>query len=158
MTFFDSLIKQKRLTLNINTDKDLPFIYGDEDKIKQILTNLLSNAVKFTHKGGITISAKPSAINIEPGEIPVFAEVCVEDTGIGIKEEYIGKIFDKFVQVDPTLSRQYEGTGLGLSITKGYVELHKGEIWVTSKYGKGSKFCFSLPLKRELLENPRAKN
>ncbi len=146
---FESLIRQKGLTLNINIDRNLPFIYGDEEKIKQILMNLVSNAVKFTHKGGITISAKPSAINIEPGEIPVFAEVCIEDTGIGIKEQDLGKIFDKFVQVDPTLSRQYEGTGLGLSITKGYVELHKGEMWVTSKYGKGSKFCFSLPLKRE---------
>jgi len=153
---FGPLIKQKGLTLNIDIDKNLPFIYGDEDKIKQILTNLLSNAVKFTLKGGITISAKPSAINIKPGEIPAFAEVCVEDTGIGIKEQDIGKIFDKFVQVDPTLSRQYEGTGLGLSITKGYVELHKGRIWVTSKYGKGSKFCFSLPLKKELLEKPSA--
>jgi signal transduction histidine kinase len=150
---FDSTIKQKGLTLNIDIDKKLPFIYGDEDKIKQILTNLLSNAVKFTHKGGITISAKPSAINIKPGVIPAFAEVCVEDTGIGIKEQDLGNIFDKFVQVDPTLSRQYEGAGLGLSITKGYVELHKGKIWVTSSYGEGSKFCFTLPLKKEILEN-----
>ena len=154
---FDSIIKQKGLTLNIEMDKNLPFIYGDENKIKRILTNLLSNAVKFTHKGGITISAKTS-INIKPGVIPAFAEVCVEDTGIGIKEQDLGIIFDKFVQVDPTLSRQYEGTGLGLSITKGYVELHKGEIWVTSEYGKGSKFCFSLPLKKELLENSGAIN
>jgi signal transduction histidine kinase len=155
---FDSLIKKKGLTLNIHIEKNLPFIYGDEDKIIQILTNLLSNAIKFTHKGGITISAKTSAINIKTGEMPVFAEVCVEDTGIGIKEQHLGKIFDKFVQIDPTLSRQYEGTGLGLSITKGYVELHRGEIWVRSEYGKGSKFCFSLPLKRELVENFSAKN
>jgi len=154
---FDYIIKQKGLTLNIEIDKNLSFIYGDEDKIKHIFTNLLSNAVKFTHKGGITISAKPS-INIKPGVMPAFAEVCVEDTGIGIKEQDLGKIFDKFVQVDPTLSRQYEGTGLGLSITKGFVELHKGEISVTSEYGKGSKFCFSLPLKKELLENSGAIN
>ena len=151
---FKSMIKQKRLTLSVNMDKNLPFIYGDYDKVRQILINLISNAVKFTHTGGIVVSAKLSSGNIKPGESPIFAEVCIEDTGIGIKEEDTGKIFDKFVQVDPTLVRQYEGTGLGLSITKGFVELHKGEIWVTSKYGEGSKFCFSLPLKKELLENP----
>jgi signal transduction histidine kinase len=151
---FDPLIKQKGLTLNIYIDKNLPLIYGDEDKIKQILTNLLSNAVKFTHKGGITISANTSSININSGETPAFAEVCIEDTGIGIKEQDLGNIFDKFVQVDPTLSRQYEGAGLGLSITKGYVELHKGKLRVTSRYGEGSIFCFTLPLKKEILENP----
>ena len=149
---FKSMIGQKGLTLNINIDENLPFVYGDADKVRQILINLVSNAVKFTHTGGIAISAKPSTRNTKPGEPPIFAEVCVEDTGIGIKEEDLKKIFDKFVQVDPTLVRQYEGTGLGLSITKGYVELHKGEIWVTSKYGEGSKFCFSIPLKKELPE------
>jgi signal transduction histidine kinase len=142
------LIKQKRLTLTINVDENLTFIYGDEDKIRQILMNLLSNAVKFTHKGGITIIAQPSQRGLGPDKIPVFAEICVIDTGIGIKEEELGRIFDKFVQADPTLIRQYEGTGLGLSITKGYVELHKGESWVTSKYGEGSKFCFTLPLRK----------
>ena len=78
----------------------------------------------------------------------------MEDTGIGIKEEDIGRIFDKFVQVDLTTIRQYEGTGLGLSIARGLVSLHKGMIWVTSKYGEGSKFCFTLPLKKEILEKP----
>jgi CheY-like chemotaxis protein len=81
-------------------------------------------------------------------------EICVEDTGIGIKEEDLGKIFDKFVQADLTTVRQYEGTGLGLSIARGLVSLHKGVIWVTSKVGEGSKFCFTLPLKKEMLEKP----
>ncbi len=121
---------------------------------KQILINLLSNAVKFTHHGGITISAKPSERGIKPGEPPLFLEICVEDTGIGIKDEDIGKIFDKFTQVDISTIRQYEGTGLGLSIARGLVALHKGIIWVTSKYGEGSKFCFTLPLKKEILEKP----
>jgi signal transduction histidine kinase len=143
-----SLIKQKRLSLTVNVDEDLTFIYGDEDKIRQILMNLLSNAVKFTHKGGITIIAQPSRRGLGPDKIPVSAEICVIDTGIGIREEELGRIFDKFVQADPTLIRQYEGTGLGLSITKGYVELHTGEIWVTSKYEEGSKFCFTLPLRK----------
>jgi signal transduction histidine kinase len=150
---FKSLIKQKRLTLTVNVDENLPFIYGDEDKIRQILINLMSNAVKFTHEGRITIIAQPSQRGLGPDRVPVFAEICVVDTGIGIKEEELARIFDKFVQVDPTLIRQYEGTGLGLSLTKGYVELHNGEIWVTSKYGEGSKFCFTLPLRKVTLES-----
>jgi signal transduction histidine kinase/CheY-like chemotaxis protein len=151
---FEPLIKQKSLTFTVSIDEGLPFIYGDADRIRQILINLLSNAIKFTHQGGITISAKLSERGIKPGEPPIFVEVCVEDTGIGIKEENIGKIFDKFVQVDLTTVREYEGTGLGLSITRGLVSLHKGMIWVTSTYGKGSKFCFTLSLKKELLEKP----
>jgi signal transduction histidine kinase len=151
---FEPLIKQKGLTLAINIDEGLPFIYGDEERIKQILINLLSNAIKFTHRGGITISAKPSERGIKSGEPPIFAEICVEDTGIGIKEDDLGRIFDKFVQVDPSTVRQYEGTGLGLSIVKGLVSLHKGMIWVTSTYGKGSRFCFILPLRKEILEKP----
>jgi signal transduction histidine kinase len=149
---FDPLITQKGLTLTINVNEQLPVVYGDEEKIKQILTNLLSNAVKFTHKGGISITASIYDIGINSGETPLFLEVCISDTGIGIKEEDLGKIFDKFVQVDFTLVRSYEGTGLGLSIAKGLVKLHKGIIRVTSTYGEGSRFCFTLPLKKELFE------
>ncbi|MFZ6017675.1 MAG: response regulator [Nitrospirota bacterium] len=151
---FEPSIKQKGLTLALNIDEGLPFIYGDEDRIRQILINLLSNAVKFTHKGRVTITARLSERGIKPGESPIFAEVCVEDTGIGIKAEDLGKIFDKFVQVDLTAVREYEGTGLGLSIARGLVALHKGMIWATSKYGEGSKFCFTIPLKKEILEKP----
>jgi signal transduction histidine kinase len=147
---FEPLIRQKGLTLTFNLKENLPVVYGDEDKIRQILINLLSNAVKFTREGGITITANISDMGIKSAEPPLFMEICVEDTGIGIKEEDLGKIFDKFVQVDSTLVRQYEGTGLGLSIAKGLVELHKGTIWVTSKYGSGSKFCFTLPLKKRI--------
>jgi len=149
---FDPLIKQKGLTLSLNVSERLPAAYGDEEKIKQILSNLLSNAVKFTHKGGVTITASVSDRGVNPGETPLFLEVCIADTGIGIKEDDLGKIFDKFVQVDFTLVRSYEGTGLGLSIAKGLVKLHKGIIWVTSTYEKGSRFCFTLPLKKEVFE------
>jgi signal transduction histidine kinase/CheY-like chemotaxis protein len=151
---FEPQLKLKGLTLTVDMPEVLPLVYGDEDRIKEILINLLSNAVKFTQKGGITISARISERGVRPGEPPLFAEVCVEDTGIGIKEEDVSKIFDKFVQVDLTTIRQYEGTGLGLSIARGLVSLHKGVIWVTSKYGEGSKFCFTLPLKKEILEKP----
>ncbi len=151
---FEPMIKQKNLSLNIDIAENMPFLYGDEDKIKQILINLLSNAVKFTHQGEITVSAKVSERGIKPGEEPIFAEICVKDTGIGIKEEYIDKVFDKFVQLDLTTVRQYEGTGLGLSIARGLVALHKGIIWGESKFGEGSKFCFTIPIKKEILEKP----
>jgi signal transduction histidine kinase/CheY-like chemotaxis protein len=151
---FEPLVKKKNLTFSMNIAENLSLIYGDEDKIKQILINLLSNAIKFTNTGGITIKAKLSDRGIAPGEPPLFAEICIEDTGIGIKEEDLNKIFDKFVQVDLTAVRQYEGTGLGLSIARGLVALHKGMIWVTSKYGEGSTFCFTIPLHKELLEKP----
>jgi signal transduction histidine kinase len=151
---FETMIKQKGLALTITIDENLPLIYGDEERIKQILINLLSNAVKFTRKGGITIAAKPSERGIKPGEPPLFAEVCVEDTGIGIKEENLAKIFDKFFQVDVSTIRLYGGAGLGLSIARALVELHKGVIWATSKYEEGSKFCFTVPLKKEILEKP----
>ena len=149
---FEPLLKQKGLILSLDIDKDLPFIYGDEDKVKQILINLLSNAIKFTEKGTITISARLSERGVQAGEKPIFAEICVQDSGIGIKEEDINKVFDKFVQVDLTTVRQYEGTGLGLSIARGLVALHKGMIWVTSKPNEGSKFCFTIPLNRDVLE------
>ena len=148
---FEPMIEQKGITLSVNIDKSLPLIYGDEDKVKEILINLLSNAIKFTHKGRVTITAKLSERGIKPGELPLFAEVCVEDTGIGMKEEDLCRIFDKFVQLDSSFTRQYGGTGLGLSIARGLVTLHKGVIWVKSTYGEGSIFCFTLPLKKEIL-------
>ncbi|MEW6570431.1 MAG: response regulator [Nitrospirota bacterium] len=151
---FEPLIRQKNLALAVNIPEDMPLIYGDEDKIKQVLINLLSNAVKFTYEGGIAISARSSERGVGPGEPAIFAEICVEDTGIGIKEEDLGKIFDKFVQVDLTTVRQYEGTGLGLSIARGLVSLHKGMIWATSKLGEGSKFCFTIPMHKDVLEKP----
>jgi len=153
---FEPMIEQKGLKLSIEVDEALPSVYADPDKVKHILMNLLSNAVKFTHKGGITVKAKPSNRGIRPGEEPIFAEISVEDTGIGIKEEDLGKIFDKFVQADLSLVRQYEGTGLGLSIARALVGLHKGLLWVNSTFGKGSTFTFTLPLKKEILEQPSA--
>jgi signal transduction histidine kinase len=151
---FEPLIKQKGLTLTADMKEHLPHVYGDEDKIKQVLTNLLSNAVKFTPQGGVSIKAGPSEHGLKPGESTVFLEVCVEDTGIGIKEEDLKKIFGRFFQVDVTLIRRYEGAGIGLSAAKGIIDMHRGEIWATSEFGKGSRFCFTLPLRKEMVENP----
>lgn len=151
---FDRMLKEKGLTLSHRIGKDLPPIYGDEEAIRRVLINLISNAVKFTDRGGITITARLSTRGVANGGSPIFAEVCVEDTGIGIDDKDLGTIFDKFVQVDLTTVRQREGTGLGLSIARGLIALHKGMIWATSTKGKGSEFCFTLPLKKEMIENP----
>lgn len=149
---FEPMLRKKQLELTWTVDPRTSRVYGDEDAIRQILTNLLSNAVKFTEKGTITVSTRPSERGVEPGAPPIFAEVWVEDTGIGIKEDDLDKIFDKFVQVDLTTLRQQEGTGLGLSIARGLVALHKGMIWAESEYGKGSRFRFTIPLSKEVLE------
>ncbi|MEA1990839.1 MAG: response regulator [Thermodesulfobacteriota bacterium] len=153
---FEGMISQKGLSLDFDIDENLPLVYGDGNKIQHVLMNLLSNAIKFTDKGGLTIRAGMSGRGIQPGESPLFAEVCVEDTGIGIKDEDLGKIFDKFVQADLSTVRQYDGTGLGLSIARGFITLHNGMIWATSKFGKGSQFYFTIPLKQETLDS-RAK-
>ena len=149
---FEPVIKEKGLILTVNIDESLLPVYADEDRTKQIMANLLSNAVKFTEKGGITIRAGLTEKGVNTGMQPSFAEVCVEDTGIGIREEDLIHIFDRFTQVDASINRRYEGTGLGLNIVKRLVELQKGEVWVKSIYGEGSKFCFTLPLNRKIFE------
>jgi signal transduction histidine kinase len=149
---FEPLAAQKGLVLTLDLQEDLPPVYGDEDKIGQILANLISNAVKFTHEGHIIVKVRTSLRGLKPGETPGFLEICVEDTGIGIEEEDLARIFDEFVQVDFTLIRQYGGAGIGLSVARRLVVLHGGEIWVRSKYGEGSTFCFTLPLKKKVLE------
>jgi signal transduction histidine kinase len=149
-SFFENIIRQKGLSVSLDLDEKLPPAYGDEGKIKQILTNLFSNAVKFTHKGRITVTTRLLNDENDSERLSDYMEICISDTGIGIKDEDLRKIFEKFVQVDFTLVRQYEGTGLGLSVARGLVELHKGKLWATSTYGEGSTFCFTLPLKKEI--------
>jgi len=151
---FETTIKQKNLSLTVEVDEDLPDVYGDEDKVKHVLLNLMANAIKFTSKGGITIWASISQRGMQLDGVPVFAEVRVEDTGIGIKQEDLDKIFNKFVQVDASMTRRYKGTGLGLSIAKGIVALHNGVIWATSKYGLGSTFHFTIPIQKRILQKP----
>ncbi len=151
---FKPALEEKNLTIAFDFAADLPPVFIDDDKTRQILNNLLSNAVKFTEQGGITIHARPSGIGIQPGEKPLFVEICVEDTGIGIKKEDMGKLFDKFSQIDVSTIRQYEGTGLGLSIARGLVVLHKGIIWAESEFGKGTKLIFTLPARKKVFNKP----
>ena len=117
---------------------------GDERKVKQILLNLLTNAVKFTPEGGlVTLSAQRR---------DAAYEIAVKDTGIGIAEEDLGKLFEEFQQVGTDAARKAEGTGLGLSLTRRLVELHGGTIRVTSAVGSGSTFTFTLPIALERAE------
>ena len=127
-------------------DPRLEFIEADKQRIKQMLFNLLSNAVKFSKEEGgtITIAAK------REGDM---ARISVSDTGIGIKEEDIGKLFKEFHQLDSGSTRKYGGTGLGLVITKKLIELHGGKIMVESRYGEGTTFTFSLPILAKIGEN-----
>ncbi|HBE41628.1 MAG TPA: hypothetical protein DDW27_10580 [Bacteroidales bacterium] len=118
-------------------------IMTDETRLIQILSNLINNAFKFTKKGKIDFG-----YDLKNG----FLEFYVKDTGIGIPQEFHSLIFERFYQVDSTVSRQYTGTGLGLSICKAYVGLLGGNIWVTSKQGSGSTFWFTIPYVKEKKE------
>lgn len=118
---------------------DLPPVLADENRLAQIMYNLIGNAVKFSDRGSVRVTA---------GESGEMVEVWVEDTGQGIPPEKLEDIFKSFEQVDASVTRKHGGTGLGLSITKHLVESHGGKIWVESAPGKGSKFCFTLPVTR----------
>jgi len=113
-------------------------VEADRQKLHLVLANLLSNAIKFTpEEGSIQVEVKTKGNEVR---------VSVRDTGIGIPPREQERIFDRFYQVEPSLTRRFEGMGLGLSIAKGMVELHGGRIWVESVKGKGSSFTFALPL------------
>ena len=136
-------IGEKDLTLRCNFAEDLPEnLYGDKGKIKQVITNLLTNAVKYTEKGYIDFNV--SSIN-EKEESKL--QITVSDTGRGIKQEQMDKLFTKFNRLDEDKNTTIEGTGLGLAITKSLVELMGGKIVVHSTYGEGSKFTIFISQK-----------
>lgn len=139
----------KSITLEGDYPEGLPQVYVDKEKIEQVLVNLIGNAIKFTPEGGkIIVSAKLVSEEREGGPAKKVV-VSVKDTGIGIPQEHLNSIFDKFYQVEGSLQRSAGGTGLGLAITKGLVEAHQGKIWVESEIGKGSTFSFTLPIAEE---------
>jgi signal transduction histidine kinase/ActR/RegA family two-component response regulator len=132
---------ERKLTLTLDYAAELPpFVTGDPARTRQVLLNLASNAVKFTERGRVHIEVS------QPDQ--THLRVSVTDTGIGITEQQIEKLFDSFTQADSSTTRQHGGTGLGLAISKRLVELMGGEIGVTSEPGKGSTFWFVLPLLR----------
>lgn len=124
--------------VQIEITQATPRIYGDLGLVKQIFRHVLDNAAKYTPEGAVQVSA---------GKKGEMLEVCVADTGIGISEEKLSRIFDEFYQADGGLTRCYEGFGIGLTLSKRLVELHGGRMWVKSHPGKGSRFYFTLPLK-----------
>ncbi len=131
-----SSMKAKHLKFSVALPDALPLVSADEFRIKQVIDNLLTNAMKFTPvEGEVRLSAE---------SMGDFVLVTVRDTGVGIKPEFQSKIFDKFFQVDSSLSRVAGGTGLGLAISKSIIEMHGGRIWVESEIGKGSLFKFIL--------------
>jgi signal transduction histidine kinase len=129
------LAEGKGLELGLDISPEIETIMGDSRRVEQILLNLLSNAIKFTEKGSVRIVCETDEGNVI---------VKVTDTGMGIKAEDMETIFKSFRQIDSGISRKYDGTGLGLSISKKLVELMGGKIWVTSTWGSGSTFGFSL--------------
>lgn len=137
--------KEKNLELIFEYNKDLPdSILGDPTRLTQIILNLVSNAIKFTKKGGVYVSAN---IVKEEGDVYLI-EFSVRDTGIGVPEDKLQSIFERFSQAESHTTRNYGGTGLGLSIAKQLVTLQGGTIKVESKVGTGSVFTFTLPFKK----------
>lgn len=134
-------LRRKKLDLQLHIAQDIPYkLQGDEIHIRQIISNLLSNAVKYTQKGRVTLYLAWKDV----GEDEIELEVIVKDTGIGIKEEDIPKLFKAFQRMDSTVRNKDDRTGLGLAITKGLVEKMGGELNVQSVYGKGSAFSFKI--------------
>jgi signal transduction histidine kinase/DNA-binding NarL/FixJ family response regulator len=158
---FLNLAEQKNIKLEAEVEENLPVVYGDIQRLEQILSNLVSNAVKFTEdNGNINVSAKlidAKNLNetafytdskiLKPVELEKeYVKISIKDTGIGIKQNDIPKVFDKFQQIENSLSRKVGGTGLGLSIAKQLIDAHKGYIWLESEEGRGSAFSFVLPV------------
>jgi signal transduction histidine kinase len=139
-----SLAKAKNLELKSSVPPNLPFFTLDERRIYQALINLLSNSIKFTEKGHIEVRVELDS------RYPDGALVKVEDTGIGIPENYLTLIFDRFRQVDGGDSRKHAGTGLGLNLVKELTELHGGWVQVESAMGKGSIFTMYIPYNSQI--------
>ncbi len=133
----------KGLKLELEISREVPkFLNGDEVRIKQVVTNILTNAVKYTEKGMVTLSVAYEKISEEPDSI--MLNVAVKDTGIGIKQEDMKKLFSEFDRIEEERNRNVEGTGLGMSITKRLLEMMGSSLRVESTYGLGSIFSFSL--------------
>lgn len=155
-----NLADEKSIELIVKKTQELPALYIDTKRAEQVLVNLVSNALKYTPNGGkITISTeimqdmeikeKPFSKNKDRVISDEYVVVKVSDTGPGIAEEDVSKVFEKFEQVKGTLSRSVGGTGLGLFIAKQFAEVHNGFLWLESVVGKGSDFYFAIPVLTE---------
>lgn len=152
---FSTIAAQKYIDLDLDWDKKIPStLIGDPLRVKQILSNLINNAIKFTEKGRVSLNVETKNEDEEKVEL-LF---CISDSGIGMSEKEINRLFKPFSQSDESITRKYGGTGLGLSICKHLVELMDGEIWVDSLPGRGSEFYFTIQCgyknKEELIQLP----
>ncbi len=141
LSSFEHLAKKKNIAIKLETGTEELKVNGDTARIEQVVSNLVSNAIKFTPENG--------EIRVKIEEIGDRAKVSLTDNGIGIKKEDMPKVFDKFQQIESSLTRKVGGTGLGLPIAKQLVEAHGGEIWFESEFEKGSTFSFIIPVLRE---------
>ncbi len=133
--------ENQQITLSSDLPESLPEIFGDKTRLEQVILNLVSNAVKYNRAGG--------SVTVSGGTVDKKVFIRVEDTGLGIPEEDIGRLFERFYRVDKARSRQRGGTGLGLAISKEIAEHHGGTITAESVYGKGSTFTLLLPIAEE---------
>jgi PAS domain S-box-containing protein len=144
-----ALIKQqalkKQIQLEVKLPPELPDLLVDERRIRQVLINLLNNAVKFTPEGGRITLEVSSPFPFNNLLEKTYLQIAVIDTGIGIAADQINRLFQPFIQIDSALNRQYNGTGLGLALVKRIVELHGGQVGLTSEVGVGSCFTIILP-------------
>lgn len=140
-----SLVEMHGLSLNVQVAADLPTLWVDTTRIRQVLFNLLNNAARFTESGSITVQVARQAEEV------VFS---IKDTGAGIAPEDIPRLFVEFQQLDSGTHRTHNGAGLGLAISRRFVELHNGRIWAESTLGQGSTFSFSLPITTERVRIP----
>ncbi|NET45098.1 response regulator [Okeania sp. SIO2B3] len=148
LAFIKQLAEKKCIQLEMKLPPNLPELFVDERRIRQVLINLLNNAVKFTPDGGrisLEVQVNRQQFNPEANKFQKFLRIAVIDTGIGIAPENFKKLFQPFVQIDSSLNRHYQGTGLGLGLVKRIVEHHGGQVGVTSEIGVGSCFTIDLP-------------
>lgn len=147
-------IGTKPITFQLNIAQDIPYeLLGDKVHIKEVINNLLSNAIKYTESGSISLNIQC----INKNDISLL-RISIQDTGKGIKEENINRLFNKFDRLDVERNTTIEGTGLGLAITKRLVEMMGGKINVQSIFGKGSLFVVQIPQKINKLNNPNTEN
>ena len=155
-TNLTEVAKEKGLDIVFTPSGENVEVYADSNRLEQVLTNLVSNAIKFTTEGNIEISTK--VVNARELHYDQcfeedikklqgnYLQVCVEDHGIGIERKDLNHVFDKFAQIENSLSRKVGGTGLGLPIARQLMEAHNGAIWCDSELNKGSKFYFVIPI------------
>ena len=143
INMIDGRIQYKGLILEENINREIPrYLHGDDVRIRQVISNLLTNAVKYTERGIIFFGMGFNRCDDDPNSIELI--VSVKDTGIGIREDDMQKLFSQFERIEEKRNRNIEGTGLGLNITKNLLEMMGSEIKVESEYGKGSTFRFNL--------------